>query len=81
MSITNFDELWYKCSFRKNNRHVFFSTAIVDVKGVKTTLKVIMGRLYISSNISEITKDTVLCKLMKLMKFNGVYHLFQFVQG
>ena len=56
---------------KKNLTRFFFLSAIFDVEGVKTSLRV-EGAEHISSNISKI-----LCKLMKLVffddKFNGVY--------
>ena len=63
MSSIDFDKISHKCNFRKNISHVFFFlSAIIDVEGVKTTLKVIRGSEHISSNISEITEDTVFVK-------------------
>ena len=38
VSIIDFDEIWYKCSFQKNILHVFFLSTIVNEK-IKTTLK------------------------------------------
>ena len=35
--ITDFGEIWHKSSFQ---RKIFFSTTIVDVEGVKTTIEV-----------------------------------------
>ena len=40
VSIVDFDEIWYKYSFRKNIWRIFSLSIIIDVKRVKTTLKV-----------------------------------------
>ena len=58
--ILDFDEIWHECSFQKNIPPVFFfSSAMVDVEGVKTTLKVGDAK-HILLNISEIiNKDAV----------------------
>ena len=59
---TDFDEIWHKCSFRKNIWHVFlfFKSAIIDVEGVETTLKVASPEhKYFVKNISKMTGDTV----------------------
>ena len=58
VGITDFDKICYDCSFQKNIRPVFFLSAMVDVEGVKTTLKV-GGVKHISLNISEIIEDIV----------------------
>ena len=58
LGIADFDEIWHECSFRKNIRPVFFLSAMVDVEGVKTTLKV-GGVKHILLNISEIIEDIV----------------------
>ena len=64
VGIADFDEIWHNCSFRKNIRpgfffliyYLFVISAMVDVEGVKTTLKVVK---HILLNISEIIKDIV----------------------
>ena len=58
VGIADFDEIWHDCSFRKNIRPVFFLSAMVDVEGVKTTLKV-GGVKHILLNISEIIEDII----------------------
>ena len=62
--------------FEKIFDSYFFLSAMVDVEGVKTTLK-IGGVKHILLNISEIIEYIVLCMLMKFAFFNdecnGVY--------
>ena len=58
LGITNFDEIWHERSFRKNIRPLIFLSAMVNVEGVKTTLKV-GGVKHILSNISEMNEDIV----------------------
>ena len=58
VGIADFDEIRQDCSLRKNIRPVFFLSTMVDVEGVKTTLKV-GGVKHILLNISEIIEDIV----------------------
>ena len=59
LGIADFDEIWHERSFRKNIQPVFFLSAMVDVEGVKTTLKIEGVKHFILLNISEIIEDIV----------------------
>ena len=57
VGIADIDKIWHECSFQKHIRLVFFLSAMVNVEGVKTTLKV-GGAKHILF-IKEFIKDIV----------------------
>ena len=77
--IADFDEISHECSFQKHIWLVFFLSAVVDVEGVKTALKVGNATNTFCQISRKLLKISFLRKSMKLVffndEFNNVYRL------